>query len=138
MSKIICKSDAFTLLEVIIIFVVGAVLASMTMPYFFSGAMKANTPIDRLQISSNLNQCMEAVVYDHDTNFASPTNTILNTTFAAKVTALQTNYASSCQNCTASVGVATFTPSTLIQNPLLVTITSSTGEKIYHVFTVQN
>ena len=39
MSKIIFKSDEFTLIEVIIIFVVGAVLASMPMPDFFSGAM---------------------------------------------------------------------------------------------------
>ena len=134
MSKIIFKSDAFTLLEVIIIFVVGAVLASMTMPYFFSGAMKANTPIDRLQISSNLNQCMEAVVYDHDTNFSSPTTATL-ANFATKVAALQTNYASSCPNCTATAATTTIGSLT---TSLLVTITSSTGEKIYHVFTVQN
>ena len=128
-----CNPYGFTLLEVIIIFVIGAVLAAMTMPYFYSGAMKTETPIDRLQASSHLNQAMETIVADHDNNFTPATSTTL-ANFANKVNAFSTNYSSSCTTCTATAVTTTIGSLT---TALLVTITSSTGEKIYHVFTIQ-
>ena len=127
------EKNGFTLLEIIAIFVIGAILAVMTMPYFYSGALKSSTPIERLKDSSYLNQAMEAVVAYHDLNYASPSSSSL-TTFASNITSFLSNN-SLCQDC--SVTTTTVTVGGLT-NALLVTITSSSGEKIYHLFTVQN
>ena len=124
----------FTLVEIIITFVVGSILAAMAIPYFLSGAMSSHTPIERLQVSSSLNQAMETILADYNTNFPSPTKDAL-ATFAAKVKDFSTKYYS-------DPSLKKFEAETItvgsLATALLVTITSINGEKIYHVFTIQS
>jgi prepilin-type N-terminal cleavage/methylation domain-containing protein len=124
----------FTLIEIIITFVVGSILAAMAMPYFLSGAMSSHTPIERLQVSSSLNQAMETILADYNINYSSPTKNTLDA-FAAKVKAFSTKYYS--DSSLKKVEAETTTVGSL-ETALLVTVTSSNGEKIYHVFTIQS
>ena len=131
----ICKYAGFTLIEVIFVFVMAALLAAMTLPYFYSGAMSQATPINRLTVSTNLNNAMEAIVSDYNTNnLFSVKNAATLTAFSSKVNAFSTNYASSCSTCTAT---ATTTTVGALTTAVLVTVKSESNEKIYRVFTIQ-
>lgn len=129
-------SFGFTLIEVIAIFVVGAILAAMTMPYFYSGVLSQATPANRLVVSTKLNNAMETIVSDFNTNnsFTTKNSTTL-TTFAAKVNSFSTNYGSSCSTCTATASTATVGSLT---TAVLVTLTSENNEKLYRIFTIQS
>ena len=127
--------SGFTLIEVIFIFVFGALLAAITLPYFYSGAMSQATPVNRLTVSTKLNSAMEAIVSDYNTNnLFSTKNAATLTAFSSKVNAFSTNYASSCSTCTAT---ATTTTVGALTTAVLVTVKSENNEKIYRVFTIQ-
>lgn len=126
------RTRGFTLIDVIIFLVIGGILAVMVTPYFRSGVTSENVPIDRLQVSSCLNSAMEAVVRDYgissmDTKALGNIADNLNNKYAA-------NYGSYCKEATGKAETVTVGS---LDNALLVMITSNSGEKLYHVFTIQ-
>ena len=60
------KNQGFTLIEVIVTFVVAAIMAAMVYTYFGSALTQSSVPISRLQQASNLHQVMENIVTDYN------------------------------------------------------------------------
>ncbi len=124
----------FTLFEVIIIIALGALLFSMVMPYLYSGAMTSHEPINRLQSSAELNQAMETVVKDFETNYSGDASKL--STFLGKVNSFSENYGSTCSECTALAENKTV-GDLAEEKVVFVTITNNIGESLYHLFTLQ-
>jgi len=122
------KCFGFTLLEIILVLVMLSIFSAMILPYYFSGAMSSYVPVQRLQVSNDLNYAMEKVIYDYSqiTKSQSGINEFVNN--------FSSNYGSTFPECSASAEV--FTIGNLTTS-VMVTITSENNEKLYYILTVQ-
>lgn len=142
-------AKGFTLIEIIMTFVLGGILATMIMPYFMSGATEAQVPMARLQNSSVLNEAMSLIVADYN---ALPLKDSTNlTALMNRVNAFCSNYtltnatASCASLITASArnnvtvgNLTNFTSASgtsVTQNTVVATVTSNnTTESLTNVF----
>lgn len=132
---------AFTLFEIIITLILFSFVAVMIMPYYQSGVLAEHKPIDRLQISSVLNESMELVVneYDYSTKKAAALTTLI--THVQQFSTYYCPTGSPCAICsptitnpyTVGVGAAALTTAALVE----ITCSGS-SEKLSHVFTATN
>jgi type II secretory pathway pseudopilin PulG len=120
-------SQGFSLIEIILLIVLSGILAVMVLPYFFSGSISSNTPVERLETSAGLNKAMEAIISDYENNFKMDMNGLIT-----KVNSFSEKYSSYCATCSATAKTITIGDLT---DAVLVTVTSSNNEKLYHVFT---
>lgn len=132
MRNSIQKNFGFSLLEVIIVIVLSGILAVMILPYFYSGAISSNTPIERLQTSSELNMVMEAIVSGYES--CESKNSSCVQTVKDKISNFATNYGTYCSTCSATTQEITIEP---LAKVVLVTVTSGNNEKLYYALTEQ-
>lgn len=125
----------FTLIEIIITFVVISILSAMFIPYYLSGVTTQTIPINRLSESIHLSNAMEAIVSDYYTNvtFAAQNSQALEG-LINKVNSFTENYPDICSSCSA---VGEVVEAGELTTSVLVTVTSSNNEKVYRLFTVQ-
>lgn len=136
------NTRAFTLLEIVLTFILFSLVSVMIIPYYQSGVLTQHQPIERLQYSSILNDAMELIVRDYD---ASTKDSFALTTLSNNVTSFATYYVGKCALCSACTPTTNDNAYSLtpLTNQLLVTIectNPSTGlsESLSHVFTEQN
>lgn len=135
------NTKAFTLIEIIITLVLFAIVGVMVIPYYKSGVLTQNKPIERFKNGAILNDAMELIVRDYN---ASAKDLDAVTTLKTNVEDFENYYVNKCLLCSAC-SATTDSPYSIgdLKNALLVTITctdknTNLSEKLSHVFTIEN